>query len=189
MQPLFLYLFCVSILSCGFAQHNHLSADVKNPQSADGDCNCANVDDIQRELRAEQVKNQDLNQTISAILDEMEVMKRYIMGNEEKITDLQDDVVFVAEDVEKNSVLITNMSEDVASLISSDQLQTAQIASLASSDQHQALMMGALGIRGTWCSHITGPWDTVGTITYDRLTFSDTNMNITSTPLDINTGG
>ena len=44
-------------------------------------------------------------------------------------------------------------------------------------------------LRGHWCAaHNSDAWSKVGTITYDRITFSDSNMNITDTPLDINTG-
>merc|ERR1711860_308493 len=70
--------------------------------------------------------------------------------------------------------MITNVFEDVVSLITSYQQQEFQIESL--------------GARGTWCGNQDGSWSKVGTITYDRLTYSDSNMNITGTPLDINTG-
>ena len=46
----------------------------------------------------------------------------------------------------------------------------------------------SLGLRGHWCGEQDGPWNTVGTITYDSITYSDSNMDITATPLDINTG-
>ena len=46
-----------------------------------------------------------------------------------------------------------------------------------------------LGTMGTWCAY-RYLWDTVGTITYSDITFSDSinMMEITDTPLDINTG-
>ena len=43
-------------------------------------------------------------------------------------------------------------------------------------------------LRGTWCGY-QNYWDAASsTITYDSLTFSDSNMEMTGTPLDINTG-
>ena len=47
--------------------------------------------------------------------------------------------------------------------------------------------VASLATRGTWCA-TKDTWNTVGTISCDRLTFSDSNINITETPLDINTG-
>merc|ERR1711860_392085 len=70
--------------------------------------------------------------------------------------------------------MITNVFEDVVSLITSYQQQEFQIESL--------------GARGTWCGYQDGSWSKVGTITYDRLTYSDSNLNVTGTPLDIDTG-
>ncbi len=56
-------------------------------------------------------------------------------------------------------------------------------------DQIDSLTSLGAGARGHWCAARTQTvWRTVGTITYDNITFSDSNMNITDTPLDINTG-
>ena len=86
------------------------------------------------------------------------------------------------------------MFDDVVSLTISYQQQEFQIESLTSSDQQQTVeieslssQIDSLGVRGHWSGH-QDRWDPVGTITYDHLTYSDSNMNITGTPLDINTG-
>jgi len=122
------------------------------------------------------------------------------------VQDLQEEVDGVTEDVERNSADITKVFEDVSavqddvtevfedvvSLTSSFQQQTIQIESLTSSDQLQASQIQSLGTRGEWCSirkNDLGPaWTTIGTITYDRLTFSNSNNIPTGTPLDISTG-
>ena len=172
MQPKVLLFF---LTTCGFAQKTSLPnsadnilLDVKNLPSAEDnpapnpdDSHISNnVEDLQRELIAERIKNRDLNQTITDILEEMEDMKKNIMRNEEKITDnqssvlllsrdvddLQEDVISVTGDVEKNSAnitkvfqdveensaLITNLFDDVVSLTSSDQQQAMEIESLSS---------------------------------------------------------
>ena len=55
--------------------------------------------------------------------------------------------------------------------------------------EEQASQIKSLATRGSWCAYKNGPWTSVGTITYDRLSISDTNnMDITGTPLDINSG-
>lgn len=54
--------------------------------------------------------------------------------------------------------------------------------------EDQASKIKSLGTRGTWCGY-KHSWKTVGTITYENLTISNSNnMEITRTPLDINTG-
>ena len=58
--------------------------------------------------------------------------------------------------------------------------QARQIESLSS-------QIDSLGARGHWCG-VKSIWSTIGTITYDRRSISDSNMDITRTPLDINTG-
>ena len=192
------------------AEENHV------PSSEDGDFS-GNVEDLQRELIAERAKNRDLNQTISDILERMEEMEKNIMRNEEKITDnqssvfllsrdveensanitkvfedvaaVQGDVAAVQEDVEENSALITNVIDDVVSLTSSDQQQEFQIESLTSSDQQQTMKIKSLGARGHWCGY-QNSWRSTdnSTITYDSIFYSDSNMNITGSPLNNNTG-
>ena len=141
MQKIFLQLFFFSTMSFGFTlEENH-----------DDDGN--SVAEILRELNAERAKYQDLNQTISDILVRIEAM-------ENNIAEVQDEVVTVAEDVESNSVYITNLAEDVVSF----------------------------STKGSWCAS-RDHWNTRGSvITFDRLTFSESNMNITGPPLDIDTG-
>ena len=130
------------------------------------------------------------------------LLTRDVEDLQEGVNGVQDDIVSVAADVERNSANITNVLEDVVSLTSSDQLQTIQIESLFSSDQKQAMeiesltssdqlqasQIVSLGTFGSWCGHNAGPLLTSGTITYDRLTFSDNNMDTPETPLNINTG-
>ena len=107
---------------------------------------------------------------------------------QEDVAAVHNEVVVVAEDVEKNAANITIVFEDVVSLTNSYQQQAIKIDSLTSSDLHQASQIQSLGLRGAWCGH-KETWTTDNSlITYDTLTFSDTNMNITGTPLDINTG-
>lgn len=62
------------------------------------------------------------------------------------------------------------------------------VVNLNASDQQLQTKIESLSTNGKWCAYRYGPWTTTSTITYDILTFSDTNMDITGTPLDINTG-
>ena len=58
---------------------------------------------------------------------------------------------------------------------------------LKKENEEQARQIKSLGTRGSWCGY-QDRWEYKGTITYDRLTFSYSNMEITGTPLNINTG-
>ena len=47
----------------------------------------------------------------------------------------------------------------------------------------------SLGTRGSWCGFLENHWRTNdGTITYDHLSYSDTNMKISGPALDIKSG-
>ena len=46
-----------------------------------------------------------------------------------------------------------------------------------------------ISTKGRWCGFSNGGWHTDNVvISYDKISFSDTNMAISETPLDINTG-
>ena len=170
----------------------------KNPASNldDDDIDTATVEELQMELSAERAKVRDLNQTIADILERMEEMERDIIKNEAKIIDtqssvvllsrdvedltdevagVQDDVVTVAEDVKRNSGQISNVTWDVVSLQASDQQQDTRIESLS--------------LHGTWCGYLDGSWKVANYIvTYDSISYSSSNMEVSEPPLDVNTG-
>ena len=249
MLATILYLFFLT--TCGFAQATSLlySADnnlldvkklpfaEENPPNPDDADISDNVEDLQRELIAERIKNRDLNQTISDILGRMEEMEKNIMRNEEKITDnessvfllsrdvedltddvatVQGDVVSVTADVEKNTANITKVLKDVASNqgditeiqgnvaavqgdvddlqedVASVQGDVAavqdDVVAVAVDVERNFADITTLSTFGTWCG-VQDQWSTVGTITYDSITFSaSNNMNYATTPLDINSG-
>ena len=210
MQATLLYLFFLS--TCGFAQATSLPdpadnilLDVKKLPSAEeienrvpnpeDDDISDNVEDLQRELMAERIKNRDLNQTISDILERMEEMEKNIMRNEEKITDNQSSVFLLSrdvddlqDDVEENSANITKVFKDVAAVQEDVSAVQDDVVVVAGDVERNSADITTLTTVGYWCGEQSS-WDTVGTITYDRLSFSNSNnMEITSTPLDINTG-
>ena len=177
MQAIHLYLFFLT--TCGFAQETSLldnilldvrklsSAEESSAPNPEDDNISANVEDLQRELIAERAKNRDLNQTISDILEEMENMKNIMVLLTKDVEDLQEEVDGVQGDV-------AAVQDDVVAVAEDVERNSADITTLAT--------------MGTWCG-TKKEWYTVGTITYDSITYSDSNnMNIAATPLDINTG-
>ena len=106
-------------------------------------------------------------------------MKEYILRNEEKITQLSHDLDGVAEDV-------VSLTDDVVTLASSDQQE------IKIEDNIQRL--DTLSTRGRWCGY-QDSWSIDNSIIrynhynrYNRYFFTDTNMNVSMTPLDITTG-
>ena len=94
-------------------------------------------------------------------------MKDYIVRNEQKITS-------VAEDV-------ASLTDDVVTLMSSDEQQGIMIE-----DNIQRL--DTLSTRGRWCGY-QDVWDSAWSyISYQKLFLNDTNMDVSMTPLDINSG-
>ena len=142
-------------------------------------------------------------------------MKEYIVRNEEKITQVQSSVALMSQDldevedtVERNSAQITSVFEDVVSLTDdlvsltiSDQQQgfqiealTEDVKSLNSTDEKQEIKiedniqrLDTLSTRGRWCGY-QDEWTADSIITYDSIFFTDTNMDVSVTPLDINSG-
>ena len=219
MQVILLYLFFLIAQSCGFAQetsihysedNNLLEADVKKfrfveenqvPNNESIDNKTVNVEDLQRQLRAEKAKNRDLNQTISDILDRLADVEKNIIRNEEKITENQSSVVLLTRDVEDLQEEVDVVQSDVAAVqgdVAAVQGDVAavqgnvtavqdDVAAFTGNVERNSADITTLGVRGHWCAEQNW-WDTVGTITYDSITYSDSNMNISDTPLDINTG-
>ena len=172
MQAVQLYLLVLTTLSCGFAQESSL------PDSADS---------ILLDLRKFMFPT--LNQTISDLLEEIKDMKMDIMRNKEKITQTQSSMVLLSKDVEDLTDEVEGVQGDVAAV-------QGEVIAVAEDVERNSADITTLKVMGHWCATQSswdrvvnsGIRDTVGTITYDRLTYSDSNMNFTGTPLDIKTG-
>ena len=107
------------------------------------DYNCFDkIEEILKELNAERIKNKDLNQTISNILEEMEDMKKNIITlsedvatngeniirNGEKITDNQSSMLFLKRDIEDLHDEIITVAEDIATTNSSFKVITDNLS-------------------------------------------------------------
>ena len=174
-----LHLLFLSSLSCCLAQEDDrnlpeteviipLVGDTMEPPSQEKPAsNSVNVEEILRELRECRQKNRNLNETIDNILEEMADMKDYIVRNEQKITSVAEDVV--------------SLTDDVVTLMSSDEQQEIMI-------EDNVQRLDTLSTRGRWCGYKEDWVTDHSIITYDRYFFTDTNMDVSVTPLDITTG-
>ena len=144
------YLLFFSIFFLATAKSKTISNKKLAPFSPIYDSN--NVEEIQKEL-SECRDDKNSNQNMSEILEELAIMKEYILSCERKIE----------------------------ALTSTVQRQEAKIE-----DNTQRL--GDISTRGRWCGYQEYWTANLSIITYTSLTFSETNMDISDTPFDINSG-
>ena len=97
--------------------------------------------------------------------------------------------------VNKINVQTTDILEEMAIMKEHILMSEKKIESLASSVQKQETRiaenfqrLGDISTRGRWCGYQDHWTANLSIITYTSLTFSDTNMDISETPFDINTG-
>ena len=99
-------------------------------------------------------------------------------------------MVLLSKDVEDLTDEVDGVQVDVAAVQGDVAAVQDDVVLVAADVERNSADITTLGTRGTWCSYRDGQWNTAdSTITYDRLTISDSNnMNIAGTPLDVNTG-
>jgi len=106
---------------------------------------------------------------------------------DENVESLSLSVLDVNATAESNFVKISDVSEDVNSLTSSNQKQDALIES-----NLQRLNDRTKRGRwmGKWCGYRYSTWKKSQNpvLRYDKVTYASTNIDIAVTPLDINTG-
>ena len=122
------------------------------------------------------------------LTESISVVDSKVEGNSAQITSVIQDVVSLTDDVvtlmssdEQHGFQIEALTEDVKSLNSTDEQQEIIIE-----DNIQRL--DTLSTRGRWCGYKEDWVTDHSIITYDRYFFTDTNMDVSVTPLDINSG-
>ena len=83
--------------------------------------------------------------------------------------------------VERNSAQITDVSEDVSSIINSNQKQEILI-------NNNMQRLNNLSKRAQWGGFQNEGSSEQSVVNYDKISYSNTNMNIAGTPLDIKSG-
>ena len=83
------------------------------------------------------------------------------------------DILEEMEDMKKNILIL---QEDVVAV-------QDDVVSVAEEVEQQETEIRSLATRGTWCAIQPNDWTAEGIISYENLTYSDSNMNVTGTPL------
>ena len=98
-------------------------------------------------------------------------MKEQMEKHSANITKVLEDVAAVQNDVTAVQNDVSSVQDDVTEVLGSNITKVLEDVERNSAD------ITSLGARGHWCAY-QNDWRTVGTITYDSITFSDSNMNI-----------
>ena len=97
------------------------------------------------------------------------------------IADMKEEMGDIKEKLAKTENKLAETEEKLAEMSEKTEQQESQIESLS-------FQIDSLGARGHWCGNKDSWYKDGSTITYDSIFYSDSNMNITDTPLNINTG-
>ena len=118
---------------------------------------------------------EEINRLHDIITEDIKQLKENITSldtaihyNSDTIADMEDTITTNRERITENRSFMIALSEDVTDLEDD---------------------VGNLSILGRWCGSHNDNWrEDNAVITYDKMLFSNTNMNISEPPLDINTG-
>ena len=114
-------------------------------------------------------------------------MKEQFTAVQNDVTAVQNDVAAVQNDVTAVQNDVTAVQDDVAAVKGDVATVQDDVVTVAGNVERNSADITSLGVRGSWCGE-QDDWGSVGTITYDSIFYYDSNMNITDTPLNINTG-
>ena len=116
----------------------------------------------------------DFSEHISSFNDSLTSIATSVNDHETKLGSHHDQIHSIIVKTASNSKKVNNVTQDVVNLKASDQKQASQIKSVS--------------IYGKWCGYHNYWTKSNSIITYQSLKFARTNMEITGTPLNINTG-
>ena len=182
--------------------------------SPEADADPCSADDLKAELEEIKDVNEELRTKLSVLMTKLDGLSRNLIELQgtiglEQISLLNNSLTSLATSVNDHetklgshhnqihSVIVKTASnskniEGISTVVDGHKTKvdnvTQDVLSLKASDKQQENRIESLSTNGKWCAYKYGPWTTTDTITYDSLTFSDTNMDIPGTPLDINTG-
>ena len=121
--------------------------------------------DVKKLPSSEEKQVHNLEDDINAFVDVEEIL-RELNAERAKNRDLNETISDILDRLAEMEDAVVTVGERVES-------NSASITTLAT--------------RGTWCG-FQSSWTTSGIISYENLTLSDSNMDISEQPLDINAG-
>ena len=136
-----------------------------------------------------------MSHELDGVEDDIAVVASTVEKNSDQISSLAGEVVSLTEDLSKVSSSVNSNSGQITCATEALVSLTEDVQTLTSSDQQQETLiednirrLDTLSIRGRWCGYQDHWTADNSIISYDSMFFMDTNMNLTETPLDLNTG-
>merc|ERR1712110_954370 len=162
---MFLFLLIIlSTVSCGFAEKTLPDSDIILAEELHSEDPSSNHEDEDKSS----VNVEEILRELSAERKKNRDLNQTISDILDKIANLEDFVIRNEEKITENQRKVLLVELDVEE--NTNRLET-------------------ISTKGRWCGFSNGGWhaDNV-VISYDKLSFSDTNMDISRTPLDMTTG-
>ena len=144
------------------------------------------IDDV---LEENDFLKQEINRLLDIISEDIKQLKENVTSldnaihqNTDTIADMGDTMNTNRDRITENRSFMMALSEDVTEL-------EDDVINVSSTLQEQETKIGDLSVQGRWCGSHNDNWrEDDAVITYDKMIFSNTNMNISGTPLVIDTG-
>ena len=156
---------------CCFQSAISFSINKDEDNKLDKEYSFKTVSEILSELSKCHEHNRNLNKTVENILDVVDTLVQVVLNHDNKILEITKDVGEVKDDV-------VSVAETV----------NANVGRL----EDNSLSLNLVSTRGRWCgfrnNHQQQEEADNSIISYDSMFFSDTNMNITESPLDMPSG-
>ena len=123
-----------------------------------------------------------ISEDIKQLKENVTSLDNAIHHNSDTIADMEDTMTTNRDRITENRSFMMALSEDVTEL-------EDDVINVSSTLQQQETQIRELSVQGRWCGSHNDNWrEDNSVITYDKMIFSSTNMNIPGTPLDIDTG-
>ena len=166
---------------------DRLSEDLVDTVSNDED-RVARITNMEQIVDMNQEKISKVQESVNFLAKGLTDLRGNIVQVKDEVGTLDDiiesyaqSVLEVNTTVERNSAQITDVSEDVSSISSTNQKQDILI-------NNNMQRLNAISKRAQWCGY-QNEWSSENSvIQYEKVSYNNTNMDITGKPLDINSG-
>ena len=157
-------LIILSTVSCGFAEETLPDLETILAEELPSEDPSSNHEDEDKRT----VNVEEILRELSVEREKNRDLNQTISDILERIADLEDVTIRNEEKITENQREVLIVKLDV---------------------EDNTNRLDTISTKGRWCGFSNGGWhgDNV-VISYDKISFSDTNMAISRTPLDINTG-
>ena len=143
-------------------------------------------------------REKDLDDTINQILEDMETMRDYILHLEETVTAVASEATRNTKHIQDNADEIINVNTSTHQLIDNNKKDIENNQQIIEDNRREIegnkieiennlQSITELSLYGQWCAY-QDSWSSSSTITYDKMFYTNTNMDTLGTVLNTGTG-